>query len=858
MPPKSKQQQKMNEKMAKMRQKRHPKVEPVPHLDPEPAELTASPNEPPPVAPMETVWDVMEMEEQHRRGRAIVHWDVGADEDGEEDESDLETSEAEDMDPEDAPGTVEDAFARMLQAASNSEVFRNAHFPYQRGVELSERQKRRIRKRQREDLEERESDKPVNKAIKAFFTTAPSRPASEDSAQNTASASAPQPPSQGTGISNSGESSQLPSQPQAPPRKSEFPLSLEDAIARIEVKMKQKKDVLEGQNLLRHRAVCVFMHLRANPPTLHNMFGNQLRKIDLATLSANAFGKGPYLARKIIAWEHAWRHLGIIPEGKQGCHSKSHSWFNDEGVQLAVREYLMSPEAKGGKNVSGHRVAQIVGDYLDSQRVGSAVEEALNDTHDSGLQSVPDSQRTRRIKARTARRWLRVMGLHHHKLMKSVYVNGHERSDVVKYRNEVFLPDWIKYRKRCIVFKEDGTWTLPEGCDKIGENEYRMRDDGTRPLVLVTHDESTVNANDSRRSGWFMKMEDGTFKLPIEPKGKGKGIMVSAFLTPGGILRVPNTISDEQLQVLADDGSSWPLTKEGKPLREAVHYLEYGNGNWWTGDKMVDQTIQEVLPIFKLAFPGCDALFAFDNASNHSSYAADALVAARMNLNPGGANVPKMRDGFVHREKQMGWTQPMQFGDGDPRITMRGLPKGIKQVLSERGLWPGTGRNILGDVFRADCPTSHGRPGCPSDPEDPDTGKVVGKCCARTLLANQKDFRSQRGKLEEMVTARGHKIIFYPKFHCELNFIERYWASVKAYTREHCTYDIQGLRKNLPAAIHSVPVETIYRYYMHCERVIDVYADPENYSYGSKAFQERLAGLKKYSSHRQVRDKTKD
>jgi len=56
---------------------------------------------------------------------------------------------------------------------------------------------------------------------------------------------------------------------------------------------------------------------------------------------------------------------------------------------------------------------------------------------------------------------------------------------------------------------------------------------GEKPLVLVTHDESTFNANDGKRKMW---MEDG--KQPLRPKGKGKGIMVSGFLTPGGILTV--------------------------------------------------------------------------------------------------------------------------------------------------------------------------------------------------------------------------------------------------------------------------------------------------------------------------------
>jgi hypothetical protein len=31
-----------------------------------------------------------------------------------------------------------------------------------------------------------------------------------------------------------------------------------------------------------------------------------------------------------------------IPEGNQGCFVKSSSWFNDEGVEAAVREYIAS------------------------------------------------------------------------------------------------------------------------------------------------------------------------------------------------------------------------------------------------------------------------------------------------------------------------------------------------------------------------------------------------------------------------------------------------------------------------------------------------------------------------------------
>ena len=71
--------------------------------------------------------------------------------------------------------------------------------------------------------------------------------------------------------------------------------------------------------------------------------------------------------------------------------------------------------------------------------------------------------------------------------------------------------------------------------------------------------------------------------------------------------------------------------------------LEYGKGNYWTGDKMVEHAVHVALPIFRYAFPNCQALFALDKASNHCSFSDDALVAKRTNLKPGGQQ-PIMRE----------------------------------------------------------------------------------------------------------------------------------------------------------------------------------------------------------------------
>ena len=43
--------------------------------------------------------------------------------------------------------------------------------------------------------------------------------------------------------------------------------------------------------------------------------------------------------------------------------------------------------------------------------------------------------------------------------------------------------------------------------------------------------------------------------------------------------------------------------------------------------------------------------------------------------------------------------------------------------------------------------------------------------------------------------------LFLPKFHCELNWIERYWGAAKKYARKHCTYSLTALREIVPIAL---------------------------------------------------------
>ena len=112
------------------------------------------------------------------------------------------------------------------------------------------------------------------------------------------------------------------------------------------------------------------------------------------------------------------------------------------------------------------------------------------------------------------------------------------------------------------------------------------------------------------------------------------------------------------------------------------------------------------------------------------------------------------------------------------------------------------------------------------------------------MLEQQADFANQRCLLQEVIEAHGHKVIFYPKFHCELNYIEMYWGAVKRYTRAHCNYTWKGLQI-VPEALDSIPLKHIRKYARRSFRYMDAYQKGLNIKQAAYA-------VKKYKRHRVI------
>ncbi|KAA8913667.1 hypothetical protein FN846DRAFT_929145 [Sphaerosporella brunnea] len=162
-----------------------------------------------------------------------------------------------------------------------------------------------------------------------------------------------------------------------------------------------------------------------------------------------------------------------------------------------------------------------------------------------------------------------------------------------------------------------------------------------------------------------------------------------------------------------------------------------------------------------------------------------------------------MRQGFDHNH---GIPLAMFFPNNYHRLELPEKAKGLERCTDQR------------KMIKV-CPTTLGRSGC--DPS--------------------RDFQEQKSLLEEQILARNHEVIFYPKFHlfhCELNFVERYWCAAKYYVQEHCEYSLDGLRTVLPTALNSVSTVSINRYYNHCVRVIEAYS--KGVDYDTKEFTARV------------------
>jgi hypothetical protein len=491
-------------------------------------------------------------------------------------------------------------------------------------------------------------------------------------------------------------------------------LTLQEALAQLEVDCSVSKSALNPSisphELTRRLAL--------------KMYFSKLKegegKMDSSLLASRSIlGKGVYGATCVREWAEEYLLAGDLFHHQQGAHPK-------------IKSLLLNPTFIEKCKI-----------FLEDAKPESRGPLALKKFVESSvLPTLSVSQTT--ISETTCRTFMKKWGYMFKAHTKGVYMDGHERVDVVDYRQE-FVVRMVKYQESMISYGDDG---MEEILPSLKAGEKR--------IVFVAHDESAFHQNDAKGSLWMKEHEQ-----LLRKKGEGRAYMVSGFLCP-----CHGIFDDEYIS----------------PGKNA-------DGYWRCPD--LARQVERMLVKFKELHPDCRGLFVFDQSSNHGAMADDALVATRMNLNPKGANVPKMRNGWFMKNGEK-VTQPM--------VDEKGEPKGIKAVLVERGLWR--------DQLKLDCD------GCP----DGSTS-----CCARKIISLQPDFQEQRSVIAEIIE-KNHQIIeFFPKFHCELNPIERVWGYAKRIARADCSFNFSDLKTKVPLILKGVPLSTIRAFYRRVFRYVSAY-----------------------------------
>ncbi|KAF7350762.1 hypothetical protein MSAN_01637300 [Mycena sanguinolenta] len=290
-------------------------------------------------------------------------------------------------------------------------------------------------------------------------------------------------------------------QPAGPPSRPPLSQKVEQAIVKLNAILHPSR----GPNTKGYKNVEMNMVLHARLELMISFLrlyasGGCTEWAKSADIIAKSAGKGSWLSRRIREWAVDFiRDEENLPTAEYG--KMNASILEDEDLAQELHLHLQGL----GKYVA----AQDIVDYMGTDEMKARLKLKNG------------------ISLRTAQRWMQRMEYRWTKEPKGMYSDGHEREDVVDYRQNRFLPRWAELSKYTRKYTEDGdeigspeaaaAKAVPkqkkkskqramEEIDEVWDNEEMERTfvaapDG-RVVVIWRHDECIFYANDRRKIRW--------------------------------------------------------------------------------------------------------------------------------------------------------------------------------------------------------------------------------------------------------------------------------------------------------------------------------------------------------------------
>lgn len=220
----------------------------------------------------------------------------------------------------------------------------------------------------------------------------------------------------------------------------------------------------------------------------HQIPFSQLRQYQLLQEFANLRVKG----RKAMEASFMMAEIHKIGTGR---------WFARQIRSLAryYREHnQLPPEHRGGLRRISCRlydddVERAARAWLGEQKLGTVTpasfRTALNNEIFPNLSIILKKP----LCNRTARRWLVKLGYRRTVLRKGIYMDGHERPDVVAYRNDSYLPKLQSYEARMVQYHGPNLEQRPP-----------VLKPGEKQIIANFHDECSFHANEFKTSAWYV------------------------------------------------------------------------------------------------------------------------------------------------------------------------------------------------------------------------------------------------------------------------------------------------------------------------------------------------------------------
>jgi hypothetical protein len=323
---------------------------------------------------------------------------------------------------------------------------------------------------------------------------------------------------------------------------------VKDALKDLQKLLQSKKTrFVAGPNGLQaRRTAAIETHLRL-------IIANGRPSIDASQRAAESRGfAAKWGGRQVRKWTRHYLKTRDLPKSRIGRHAKVYSLLSDPAIAAELRAYIRSNKWA----MDPEKLSKFSQDKLAPKAADKYLQQITQNEMPHGLKRYMEYELFPRIHLRvghgislaTARRWLHKEGFKYIHHRKGLYFDGHDRPDVVEYRQEHFLPAMKAYEPRLVryvVGDVDRELIIPR------KNYVERR------LVLLAQDEMTSQANDITSKMWVFEDQHR-----LRKKGVGRGLHQSDTLC--------STVG-------------W--------LDKGTQTLEYGKNyeGYWTGELFVKQ-----------------------------------------------------------------------------------------------------------------------------------------------------------------------------------------------------------------------------------------------------------------------------